>query len=92
MYVWVVTLEDIESCEIKYVCYNENKADKKWKELINEQIKNLKDMLKDDEFLFDYDKDCSLMAIKMYENLTWDNIKDANYSYYIPIIKKYEVI
>lgn len=91
MYVWIVTLEDVESCEIKYVCDNENKADKKWKELINEKIKNLKDMLQD-EFLFDYDKDCNLMAIKMYENLTLDNVSDANYSYFIPIIKKYEVI
>lgn len=33
-----------------------------------------------------------LNMIKMYENLTLDNIDDANYSYDIPIIKKYEVI
>lgn len=90
--VWIVELVDQDSIEIISVRGNEEKAKDEWQKQVDKQIKNLKYILNDDKFLFDYDRDYSLIGIKMYENLTLDNIKDADYSYYIPIIKKYEVL
>ena len=89
--VWIVFVVDYESADTICVCSKEDKAKEEWQKQIDKQIKNLKDML-NDKWLPEESKDDYIETINMYENLTLDNVKDANYSYDIPIIKKYEVI
>lgn len=93
MNVWIIELVDQDSSEIICVCSEEDKAKDEWQKQIDKQIKQLKDMIEDDyKWLPDTCISSYYDNIKMYENLTLDNINDANYSYYIPVIKKYEVI
>ena len=87
MYVWIVKLVDQDSSEIICVCSEEDKAKDEWQKQIDKQIKLIKEIIDDISFSYQDIINEYYLGINMYENLTLDNVSDANYSYYIPIIK-----